>query len=1433
MKAFLRRRPAPGGESEEQHALKDMSRATLAATTGNPTTFEKTGEASEGAQDDALRSLEGQKSATETLKMGDGVFFTLQVENAGADSGGVDADAIGQGAFLLSEGFSDVRLGIGANPRNLRHCLFRVWPPQKYGAVRSFEKLQRRDSVTPEELRERSEAAAAEERRNAARIEAMSVAATGVDATAVVFGDTVQLQHVNSGKFLTLVPRAIAEKEKENMKLMLMEGGSEGSYFCFKPRWAMRSEGSPVYNGDQITLACKKLSGYHVRGATAPAGAPLASAQLSRDPLHRNEANASASKQGITWKLQRFAQAGSLGDDKLHFGEPLRLFHPEGRGFVCGTCNRRRSDKKPYLDILAVDKSEDECRAKTVFIVESAVRTRGGAVQQGSARQYEPDRVVRFRHAVTGRYLSVDYADSGTGVAKRLGTCGSAQLEPAGGAASADTHRTARGGALAGLRLVDEDQLVSERAARCTHFCLIPVIQRQDKHDETIAIFPNDATQDAHEAVRVFHHRADTGALLWLHDTGVEKEGKDTSTNATERGNGVNRILAFSEVQLDQDAVELRPVSVTEVSELAQISGTIDVLRMFCDDVLSRCARAPVTAHQAEPVLRALRELIFSALETTDHGAAKALECDGLPQPRRQQQMREMKVIDELFWALTYPMDPKRGGLALADVASKAGSHAVLLNVHRHVFKAIRATFQNNRHNENYIAAHTFVMWRGGVIVPPEARPEVHDGLGPRLAIGQADDDAWSNPERKYMDEIIAQLGDDVGASGCISSLLTDNRKLLEERVDSDTLNIFLNGIREKGPDAPFLEFLKSTASCQGAQVIPNQELVLKMCLSGTKNKDWICNRRELMLETMLDRTSDRRPYESKSDEKYEKKHNCKPEHNKFLGQDIHRDGLHEIVVGWSCKPDWSVGSSALFYEAGDLGLTPRTLAPPAEFAEYEQRAAKLGHSRPPDTSMAWVRLTELVWVLRPEELCETVTKKSWSKLDALMKVDSEEGRLQKQRFNRLKRLALYYHANLELFAELCLDRSYNCIEALSRQFPYDLLVTGMCQRQLPPRIRQAFADLCTRLWIDRFPHNPIKAPNLTRIWSDVKPVKELNIQDPDSLPQFRLQDKNPLLKLKDKFYSWQDANKFHLVEDIISDYVDLQGGRTVMENANQNCLTHSLLTAAQLLIRYGFYNTTEQIRDLVDPLVDLLDGRNDKMTIEEAKREDRIEAETNRKEDRHAKQKEGTWTEQNEEEHQAACDKAGYFGEAPWCQDDASPGARVVRFAHAEAALEVAAGELSPPRTANRTSSATAIVALGVQVDQKPLRWEFNSNTRVAHEQKVQMMLVMDSLGDMLLDFRVSQMVARVKEAMANAAGADHDPDLFVQTECENKPLDEDARRVLALHARWLAAPRTTYDTVLGDKGQSVTDVGWQYFEDMFGAKFHELDLDHVSEAP
>ena len=74
-----------------------------------------------------------------------------------------------QGAFLLSEGFSDLRVGMQCgttNPKNFRYALFRVCQPLSYEASKSVKKLERRDSVTEEDMLERLEEQQSEENKN-------------------------------------------------------------------------------------------------------------------------------------------------------------------------------------------------------------------------------------------------------------------------------------------------------------------------------------------------------------------------------------------------------------------------------------------------------------------------------------------------------------------------------------------------------------------------------------------------------------------------------------------------------------------------------------------------------------------------------------------------------------------------------------------------------------------------------------------------------------------------------------------------------------------------------------------------------------------------------------------------------------------------------------------------------------------------------------------------------------------------------------------------------------------------------------------------------------------------------------------------------------------------------------------------------------------
>jgi hypothetical protein len=1315
----------------------------------------------------------------EKLRFGDIVFFRMIADGAIIGGGASAEEAVIASEcnpFLQAEGFSDGRIGMlgdDQDPKKFHYALFRIVSKLSYDASKSVEKLTRRQSTTPEDVRELQEKVAEEQAKNSDLVNRPS-------GDPVCFGDTVQLQHVHSGKYVALIPRKIAQKEKDNMALELIDDGSEGAWFKFAARWKVSGDGDSVLIGDQVKLSSTKLGGHAIHGGGE---------MLDRDPLQRFEVNLSTSSTHVAWKLHLYSKWSAQGDGVLNFGEAVRLHHTEAGAFVSGTCNRMRS-KPPYLDMAPTGTTADgrvakNTRAKTVFRVEAIERSRGGTVHFNmSGNDYDEGRVVRFRHVPTGRYLAVNYFSSGLDKAVESQAGGHTALTKISSAdlgatpPTGNMYSTVQGGVLYAARLVDSDD-------RSTHFHLVPVLLNPNPDDERV-LYSN-------AQVRIQHvpHPSTGLPTVWLHDPAVEKEAKSMSSSATNSmGNRVNRWLGFSTQCLDQDSYALKATSSEEVCELAQIAGAIDVLNEYTKllDAHKALGGSPLTPGETAQVIDALTELIYSALVTANKSGS-VLDINGIPCIPRQNQMREMKLIDELFWVLLYPVDAERGGFTMEQLARQK-RHSAMLLVHRHVYKCIEAAYMGHRANENYIASHTFKDWRD-----------------PSKKSGSKDD-------LKYLEGIIGQLGYEAGAAGCLTNLLTNNRELLENRVGPETINIFLEIIKHKGPSKKFLAFLSSVASCNGKQVISKQELLLKMCYSVTDTPEWLGNRRQLMMETIVDPGSALRPWVSKSDEDA-KEAGKKVDHGHFLGQSLYDEGTRTILVGWSCAPGWGLGSDDLYYQPSDIGLTPAT--PPNvsdELAHY------LGRSATMSKRYQWARLEDFVWTLRPERLCESMTGKTWESYQ----IELEAKPAEKDKFDKLQQLAAYYHCNLELYAEMCLGRSYNCIEQLKKQFSYELLVSCIANTKFPPRIRQSFCDLCIRLWVDRFPHEPMKVPNLARIYTD---IETLDINASDALPQYRLLKGNPLLESKDPFDAFPDANKFHLMEDIISDFIDLQGGRSIMENTKDNYLTLSLLECCQLLARFGFYSTTEEIADLVDPLISLLDGRLDAMTVAEAEEQDARMALQQRSNKR-------------------TSSRASFWNTHKKAQAAKEVEMQPVRqHAHFSELIEEDESKSNAALTVSgRADVAEQVATQNMMVDEEsgPARWDFNDETQLVMNSKCEMLAVVGALSDVRLDFRLSQLLAVAKNA-TKKGGVGSLVYSFMGDE-DATPAESDIRRLFrkkhdAENETFLGALRSAHTVVpdststSGDPGFCVTSAGFNKFNSMFGPEYAGLDMDQISESP
>ena len=62
----------------------------------------------------------------------------------------------------------------------------------------------------------------------------------------VLFGDVVQLLHVKSGKFISVVPDKLASQERENIYANLSKGGSIYSWLQILPRYRIDREGDKI-----------------------------------------------------------------------------------------------------------------------------------------------------------------------------------------------------------------------------------------------------------------------------------------------------------------------------------------------------------------------------------------------------------------------------------------------------------------------------------------------------------------------------------------------------------------------------------------------------------------------------------------------------------------------------------------------------------------------------------------------------------------------------------------------------------------------------------------------------------------------------------------------------------------------------------------------------------------------------------------------------------------------------------------------------------------------------------------------------------------------------------------------------------------------------------------------------------------------------------
>ncbi|RHY34707.1 hypothetical protein DYB32_000719 [Aphanomyces invadans] len=222
-----------------------------------------------------------------------------------------------------SDGFVDERLGCISMSthdaaQQLEGCLFKVLPKLSYEAHKALLRVKAQFAEGSDKYILMAQQAKVESDLNATVCRR-----TDEDGQVVLYGQTIQLQHVQSGKFLTSRVKTLADYTKHFLHL------SQRSF--------------------------------------------------PRDELMRKEINMNA-KETIV-KVIKYAAAMADASRSLHAGKFYRIFHLEGQGYITMSANPHAATKPPYLRPIRPSttfNAPDNFTLKSLFVLEKANPLEGG-----------------------------------------------------------------------------------------------------------------------------------------------------------------------------------------------------------------------------------------------------------------------------------------------------------------------------------------------------------------------------------------------------------------------------------------------------------------------------------------------------------------------------------------------------------------------------------------------------------------------------------------------------------------------------------------------------------------------------------------------------------------------------------------------------------------------------------------------------------------------------------------------------------------------------------------------------------------------------------------------------------------------------------------------------------------------------------------------
>eukprot|EP00941_MAST-03F_sp_MAST-3F-sp1_P004102 g4102.t1 len=718
----------------------------------------------------------------DTLKYGDVIFLYTEEDTTG---------------LLHAEGLCENELGVSqlepgdAAPLDFRECLFRVVPQQLYTASDEYRSELDRIAKTGEVigLSHLEEACDKELKMNKNEEKRLF-------GSVVLYGDTIQLQHVVSKKWVTFCTSVVAKIESSCFKVETQRLGSMQCQLVVNPRYRVRSQGDQIDISDFVVFA----------SATAP-----------DDHLHANrhkEVNVSFVK--TSWKILRYTAAKTALENRTEKSSnrvPLscmvQFFHPQSSSYLA--CK--------YLDVDGLSPN---------------------ATGEEKQPQYNQSKHVKFEQPMPKRNPEIGVLLMGKPSKSLKNAGGEAEDDAAGFEVKypATSYLWIIECQKAHIGGMSEWKMIYRFRSALTglYLCRGPpppsiheVLEDGGEDDPHIAmsvtdIRETDATafvvQPSHKSLagNTLHFgdglylqfspsenaKEEIGETVWLN------QGDDFPFDEKCGTADVGTVINFSGFEED-DALILQQVTddaISDVQMAISISQRIrdfssliqrhlneneKISRVEFDELASLLLRGVLFSkdpNKSDGAMCASIEAKIDSGELCDFGSCIAA-LHGLDATffayRRQLLLKETRVMEycfELLWALTQ--------MAVLNEPTKDVYIERIRKLCMSVYRLIHFCFEDNRLNQEYCS--------------------------------------------QFMENMIAHINLNIGSDKCLTELVENNMALLQGKVERQHIDLFLDLIHKYGLRPQYMRFLLVLCRCNGVAVDSNQDLLAEQLLSDNAN---------------------------------------------------------------------------------------------------------------------------------------------------------------------------------------------------------------------------------------------------------------------------------------------------------------------------------------------------------------------------------------------------------------------------------------------------------------------------------------------------------------------------------------------------------------------------------------------------------------------